>query len=137
MLGVVALSEGWSEVSPSYLLMEIGRLLPGGPARGSGWAYWSGLGLHVSLGALFGLLYGVCQQQSDTRGFLAVGVFYGVLLWIGGRLVVGSAFPLSLQAVTRSFMWLMAHMGFGIWLAAIATWAQARKPAAVAIVPLD
>ena len=42
----------------------------------------AGLVLHLSLGMFLGVLYAACQQDVPVRGLIAVGVFYGTVLWI-------------------------------------------------------
>jgi hypothetical protein len=39
------------------------------------------------MSALLGLLYGACQLRVPIRGLVAVGIFYGVFLWVLTNLV--------------------------------------------------
>ena len=85
-----------------------------------------GLVLHLSLGALFGILYAACQQDIPIRGLIAVGVFYGFVLWIAGRFLVGPFIGEALRMTVRSWPWLLACLLYGLCLTAAAVWAKKR-----------
>ncbi|MFA5507276.1 MAG: hypothetical protein WC314_07555 [Vulcanimicrobiota bacterium] len=59
--------------------------------------------------AVMGLLYGACQLRVPVRGLIAVGVFYGVFLWVLTNLVGWLLFPAS-AAQLRSWP------GFGLFI---------------------
>ncbi|MBE7554728.1 MAG: hypothetical protein HS126_27060 [Anaerolineales bacterium] len=95
-----------------------------------------GLLLHGLLGSIFGVLYALCQQRAPARGLIAVGLFYGFFLWVGGSLIIGIFLSESLRAMIRSWPWFWACLGFGLCLAASAIWVERQRPAA-AMVPKD
>ncbi len=121
------------------LLLMGGALGPragGSPGDAPFWGV--GLGLHLALGALFGLLYALCQLRAPARGLIGVGLFYGFLLWIIGSLVLRLGFSGPLRAMGHSWVWLVACLVYGLVLALASLWAESRpsnkEPAGV---PLD
>lgn len=98
MLAVVALAQGTSGVET--------------------WLARFGLWVHVIVGALLGALHSACQQRTAVRGLIAVGLFYGFLIWLVAGLILGwfgVASPLSTW-----WPGLPANLTFGLVLA---TWA--------------
>ena len=69
---------------------------------GAGWLPW------VIFGIL-GMLYGACQLRIPIRGLVAVGIFYGVFLWVLTNLLGVLLFPVSAAAI-RSWP------GFGVFI---------------------
>jgi hypothetical protein len=59
------------------------------------WLPWAVFGV-------LGLLYGACQLRVPIRGLLAVGVFYGVFLWVLTNLFGWILFP---QAAAQLRSW--------------------------------
>jgi hypothetical protein len=97
-----------------------------------------GVALYLSMGMLFGVLYAACQQDVPVRGLIAVGVFYGFVLWIVGRFLISPFVRESFQMIIRSWSWLLACLLYGIGLATAAVWARRRRPAGnVSTVPID
>ena len=100
-------------------------------------ALLTGAGLHVLLGALFGLLYAACQQRVPARGLIGVGLVYGFFLWLVGSLLIGSLFGEALRAMVRGWPWLLACLLYGLCLAIAALWVESRRPAGMTIVIPD
>ncbi len=87
----------------------------------------AGLVVSATVGCLLGLLYAVCQQRIPVRGFVAVGLFYGFLLWVIGRILARWAFGGILHDVLRSGQWLGACLGYGLCLAMAAVLFAGRR----------
>ena len=41
------------------------------------------------VGAIFGWLYALCQNRTKPLGFLLVGVFFGLNVWVAGKIAGG------------------------------------------------
>jgi hypothetical protein len=95
-----------------------------------------GLLFHGLLGAIFGWLYALCQQRVPAAGLIAVGLFYGFFLWVGGSLIIGIFLSEDLRGLIRSWPWFGACLWFGLCLAASAIWAERHRPTQI-IVPKD
>lgn len=79
--------------------------------------HWAAEWLPWALSALFGVLYGACQLRVPIRGLVAVGIFYGVFLWVLTNLVGWLAFPVSISAIRSwpgigMFILFTASLGF-------------------------
>ncbi len=140
MLGVLAVLEPLTGLSPAHLLSQVTQVLLPNRFAASCAACDPSVGLvgHLFLGLIFGLLYALCQQSVPVRGLIGVGVFYGFVIWIIGSLLIGMLFGESVREVLRSWPWLVAHLTFGLFLAFSAIWAQriqARGPGVA--VPID
>lgn len=135
MLGVVLALQPLTGFSLKALLAQIGTLiwLDAAPEN---LLVILGLLVHGLLGVIFGVLYALCQQRAPARGLIAVGLFYGFFLWVGGSLIIGVFLSENLRAMIRSWPWFWACLGFGLCLAASALWVERQRPAA-AIVPKD
>jgi len=97
-----------------------------------------GLGLHLIVGAVFGVLYYACQQRVPARGLIFVGVFYGFVLWVAGSLVVGPIFGSQIREVVRSWPWLLGSLIYGLSLATAAVWSDNRRSTEdIQVVPID
>ena len=68
----------------------------------AGWLPWVMFGL-------LGIFYGACQLRVPIRGLVAVGIFYGIFLWILTNLVGWLLFPATTEAI-RSWP------GFGLFV---------------------
>ncbi len=75
--------------------------------------------VYGGLGALAGLLYAACQRRAPARGVLAVGAFYGILLWVISGLLVGSILGPAARGALRSWPWAVACMSYGAFLALV------------------
>ncbi len=139
MLLVISLLHPFSALSAKGLLMRFGlNVVPrAGAARDSVLLLTAGC-LHVTVGAMLGLLYAVSQQRIATRGLITVGVFYGFVIWVVSHLLASLLFRSSLPSVLRSYPWLLACLFYGLFLAGCAVWAARRHPLdATQPVPID
>lgn len=140
MLGVMFLLQPLSGVRLASLLSQIGHLLLLGRLGDSSAMLTPmlGAGFHFFFGMSFGLLYAACQQTAPARGLIAVGLFYGLLLWIFGGVIVASILDSSLRTLMRNWSWLIAHEAYGLSLAGAAIWSQRRMARAEEVlVPID
>lgn len=135
MLGVVLALQPLTGFSLNALLARIGAVIWFDTAPENSLVLL-GLLVHGLLGGIFGMLYALCQQRAPVRGLIAVGLFYGFFLWVGGSLIIGMFLSENLRAMIRSWPWFWACLGFGLCLAASALWVERQRPAA-AIVPKD
>lgn len=94
-------------------------------------------GAHLVVGALAGLLYAVSQKSAPTRGLLAVGLFYGFLIWVVGGLLAAVFAGETLRAAVRTWGYLAACLGYGVTLAMTAMIWQWWRPAAAGAGPRD
>jgi len=136
MLAFVFVLQPISGLSLRELLAQIGAVVPGALALEENLILLLGGLVHGLLGALFGLLYALCQQRVPVRGLIGVGLFYGFLLWVVGGLLIGSFLAETLRAMVRSWPWLLACLLYGLCLAACAIWAEQHRPVQ-AVVPKD
>ena len=96
-----------------------------------------GLGVHLLLRGLIGMLYSVCQQRVPTKGFVAVGIFFGFIIWITGSVILGFVFGEGWRETSRTWTWLLANITFGFCLALTTIIAAKIRPAATVAVPKD
>jgi hypothetical protein len=140
MLALIAVLQPISPIELTDMLTQIGGVFLPIPML-SAMAippWWTGLMLHVVLGALFGLLYAACQQRTPTHGLISVGLFYGFVLWLVGSLLAGSLLGTTLRDTIRSWPWLFACLLYGLCLAATAIWVESRRAAGPTLaLPLD
>jgi Family of unknown function (DUF6789) len=131
MLGVSAMVQPLSGLSPTWLLRQIGgiALQASNPSGGDALVQLAGLGLHAILGALLGILYAASQQRIPARGMLAVGIFYGFMLWVVGGLLAGSLVAGPLRAALRSWPWLLSSLLYGLCLATVTLVLDRRRSA--------
>jgi hypothetical protein len=122
MLGVLAIVQPLSGLSPAWLLRQIGGIIlqASNPSGGDAPVRLAGLSLHVLLGSLLGILYAASQQRIPAHGMLVVGIFYGLMLWVVGGLLAGSLFAGPLRAALRSWSWLLSNLMYGLCLATVA-----------------
>lgn len=101
---------------------------PGTGTTARAWLYWLGslagqrwvaLGVivHGLLGAGLGALYAMSQQRVPFGALLGVGIFYGIVLWVGGRILLAWVFSTGAAEVVRSRVWLAGSVSFGFMLA--------------------
>jgi hypothetical protein len=96
-----------------------------------------GVLVHVLLRTILALLYAVCQQQVPLRGYIAVGTFFGFLIWVLGSVIAGRLLSGGGPNISRSWTWLLANLTFGLTLAATAVIVSYFRPASEAAVPKD
>ena len=140
MLVVVALSQPLSGLSTANVLSQITlAVLPASLEASCGQCGpVVGLSVHLLLGAVFGLLYAMCQQTAPIRGLVGVGVFYGFVLWVVGSLLIGRLFGEAVRTTLWSWPWLTAHIAYGLCLAAVSIWSlKARSRSPGVVVPID
>ncbi|MBC7911039.1 MAG: hypothetical protein H7Y30_11095 [Pyrinomonadaceae bacterium] len=139
MLGIVILMEPYSGLSVESVLRQFATLVL--PKRFEqmepNTLMLIGLGVHLLLRLLLSLLYSVCQQRIPTRGLIAVGTFFGFILWITGSVIIGTLLGAEWRSASRSWTWLLANLAFGLCLATFAMIAQSRRPATTVAVPRD
>lgn len=135
MLVLLALVQPMSGVAPSAWLAQIGRLVL--PAAEEGLALQAGAVLHLVIGAVFGLLYSLCQMQIAPRFLIGVGIFYGFVIWVLGSLLLGWVFGERLRELLRSWPLLAAFLLYGLGLAIAAAWTLSRRPSRTVAVAKD
>ncbi|HEX9075480.1 MAG TPA: DUF6789 family protein [Anaerolineae bacterium] len=127
MLILIALVQPVSGVSPAAWLALIGRMVL--PSAEANLTLPAGSALHIVIGAIFGLLYSLCQMQIAPRNLIGVGIFYGFVIWILGSLLLGWVFGEKLRDLLRSWPMLAAFLLYGLGLAIAAVWNLSRRPA--------
>jgi hypothetical protein len=140
MLMLLVILQPASGISHMEVLRHVGEvMLPASYLSASSVvALVIGLTLHLSTGAAFGILYASCQQNIPVRGLIAVGVFYGFILWIGGRFLIGPFIGGKLRTEVCSWSWLLACLLYGVCLTVVAVWSKKRCRAANGrIMPVD
>lgn len=136
MLGFWYLWQSFPQFSMPELLAQIGAVFwPESIAPGVNLA-GVGIGVHLILGALFGLLYAVCQQQTSMRNLVAVALFYGFMLWLTTLVLVSPWLEPNLKSAVRSWPWLWGCLLYGLSLSAVAIWLMGQRPAQT-VVPKD
>jgi hypothetical protein len=135
MLVLLGLVQPVSGVAPAAWLSQIGRLVL--PAAEEGLALQAGTVLHLVIGAVFGLLYSLCQMQIAPRFLIGVGIFYGFVIWVLGSLLLGWAFGERLRELLRSWPLLAAFLLYGLGLAMAAVWTLSRRPSRTVAVAKD
>ncbi len=120
MLGVVYVLEPGSGALARSWLAWLGGLVGQSPLP-------VGLILHGLIGACLGALHAMSQERIPFTSLLGVGLFYGLVLWIGGRILFGWLFSTPVRDVVHSWRWLAGSLSFGLLLAAAAGWAGARR----------
>ena len=139
MLVPIQAVEAISGFSVKEALLSLGGLMWSSPAtlKADALQQLCGLALHLTGGAVFGLLYAVCQQRAERRNLIAVGLFYGFLLWIGGSLFVGPWVDERLRVMLRSWAWLVGWLVYGLCLACAAIRLNGKRSGGVPAQPLD
>lgn len=139
MLSVVVVLQPYSGISVEQILGQYARFVL--PERFENMQATTllgiGLGVHLLIRVLLALLYSVCQQTAPTRGLVAVGIFYGFIIWMTGSVLFGMFFYDEWKVTGRSWTWLFANLLFGICLAATAIIAEKIRPSAVVALPKD
>lgn len=130
------------------MLVVASALEPGSGTTVSAWLQWLGgfaggnalvvaASVHGFIGACLGLLYAASQQRIPMRALIGVGAFYGLFLWIAGKILLGWVFATPVREVVHSWVWLAGACVFGMSLALIAGWAGSRRPKAAVATPKD
>jgi hypothetical protein len=139
MLLALVLLQPVSGLSMTDLLVRIARvILPNGTSARFGSMLIAGGAIYALLGALLGVLYAVSQDRAPARALVAVGVFYGFVIWVVGRVVTAWLFGAVFRAAFHSYAWFLACLLYGTVLAAYAVWVEHHRPPASAhAVPVD
>lgn len=139
MLGLLLVFQSLSGFALARLLIAWGDIaIPGSSQQSNEVLLAIGLAVHVTMASLLGLLYAVCQQRIPAKSLIAVGVFYGFVLWIVGSLILGGLFGATLRMTVRSWPWFAACLLYGLWLATSTLWVESRRPAdATSATPVD
>jgi hypothetical protein len=95
-----------------------------------------GLGVHVVVGTLLGLLYATSQRAAPPAAMIITGVVFGVMLWVGARVVSGLAFG-GMRPLIHSWGWFLSCIVFGLCLAVAAVFRQRFRPGRTPIVLKD
>ncbi|MGH2404661.1 MAG: DUF6789 family protein [bacterium] len=135
MLAVVSAFESGPQGMAGAWLQWMARVTPFGV--GGDHPVIGGLILHGLVGACLGVLYASSQQRIPWRALIGIGAFYGLLLWIGGRILLGWLFSTPVHAVVHSWVWLAGACAYGMTLALFAGWAGARRSPSAVAVPRD
>ena len=118
MLAVLSLVRPLLGFSVPWLLSSWGSLVFHSAGEPRTLTLITGLALDLLVGALLGLLFAVSQQQRiPRRGQLAVGIWYGILIWFVARLLAHPLLSDTVYRAVRSWPWLVGCLTFGISLA--------------------
>jgi len=139
MLLAIRLLQSLSGLSVSDLLIRIAQtILPRGMALQPGSMLIAGGAIYAVVGALLGSLYAVSQDRAPAGALVAVGVFYGFVIWLGSKVITAWLFGSVFRAALHSYAWLLACLFYGALLAAYAVWVDHRRPPDSArAVPVD
>jgi hypothetical protein len=121
----LALVGGVSDVA---LLEGVGALLIRAPGSVPVAVRVAGFTLLAAIGGVGGLLYAASQARAPLRGLVVVGLFYGFLLWMVSRVLLGGLLPASIRHLVHSGSWAAACVSYGLWLAAAAALSQRLRP---------
>ena len=137
MLLAISLIRPLSGLSASDLLARIGQAVMPEKVRFRSDVRLLAGGFYALIGAMLGLLYAVSQERIPWRGLVAVGVFYGVAIWLASRVLTSLVFGFILWPALRSFAWFLGCVLYGVVLAMCAVWAGRRRPGTTAMIPID
>lgn len=138
MLPALSVLYPLSGLSVTDLLVRIGQTtVPHATALGSGLMLLAAGAVHTLTGATLGVLYAVCQDRAPARTLVAVGLFYGGVVWVSSRVITGWLFGPVFRTTLHSFAWLLACLLYGVLLGACAAWVDRRRPRENRVVPVD
>ena len=138
MLPALSFLHPLSGLSAADLLVRIAQAtVPRAAGVGSSGMLLAGGAVHVLIGALLGVLYGVSQDRAPTRTLVAVGFFYGVVVWVGSRVITGWLFGPAFRTTLHSYAWLLVCLLYGVLLGGYAAWVDRRRPREARVVPVD
>ena len=116
MLGFLSIAGGTQAYSSGEVLHLIGTtVLP----QAESWSVAVGAITHFATGALFGLLYAICQQRLPLRSLIGVCVFYGFFLWVLPAFPLAFLFAEELHTMLRSWIWLFTCLIYAAVLAGV------------------
>ncbi len=123
--------------SATDLLVRIAQAtIPHGTAAAPG-SMFAASAVYVLTGALLGVLYAVSQDRAPGRTLVAVGFFYGIVIWAGSRVITAWIFGSVFRTALHSYTWFLACVLYGVLLGGCAAWVQRRRPAAARVVQID
>lgn len=129
MLLAMLLLQPRSGLSVSDLLIRIAQtILPHGMEWRPSSMVMAGGAIYGLVGVLLGLLYAVSQERAPARALVAVGVFYGFVIWVGSRVITAWLFGSVFHAALHSYAWFLACLLYGVLLAGCAAWVDHRRP---------
>jgi hypothetical protein len=138
MLPALSLLHPLSGLSATDLLIRIGQTtIPHATALESGSVLVAAGAVQALTGALLGVLYAVSQDRAPARTLVAVGCFYGVVVWVGSRVITAWIFGPVFRTTLHSYAWLLACLFYGILLGGCAAWVERRHPGDARVVPVD
>ena len=138
MLLGVSLLRPVSGLSAVDLLVRIGHTVAPRVMTGPSGSMVLAAGVvYAVVGALLGVLYAVSQDRGPARVLFAVGAFYGLVIWVGSRVITSWLFGSAFRTALHSYAWLVACLMYGTVLAGCAAWADRRRPKEVRVVPID
>lgn len=139
MLIAILLLQPVSGLSVGDLLIRIARtILPGGTSLRPDSMPIAGGAIYALLGALLGLLYAISLDRAPARALVAVGLFYGFVIWVGSRVITAWLFGAVFRAAFHSYAWFLACLLYGTVLAGYAVWVERHRPPVSAhAVPVD
>jgi len=76
----------------------------------------TGLGLHLGVAALLGLLFASSLDRLPRGQTLTVATFYGFTIWFVSSFIAGGWFNAAILGFNRSWWGLLAHLIFGLLL---------------------
>ncbi len=119
-----------SAPSVFWLLSQWGSIvLPATAATSRTVIVTAGLAIHVLVGTLLGFVYATSQQQRiPVRGLVAVGIWYGLLIWLVGGLLAGGLLAEEARRALRTWPWLVACLTFGLSLVGMAILYDKQHP---------
>jgi hypothetical protein len=109
-------------------LGRLGGMLSGGASTSSERLLLGGT-LHLTAGAVLGLLYAVSQRRLPGPTLIGVGAFYGVAIWVASRVFGWLFFAPPLRQMVRSRAWFLACLLYGLCLSGWALWAESHRAA--------
>jgi len=95
-----------------------------------------GLGVHVAVGAILGLLYASSQRHAPPGATFMTGLVFGVMIWVGARIVSSFAFS-GVRELIHSWIWFSSCLAYGAALGVMAVLSQRVRPAAHTVVLKD
>lgn len=96
-----------------------------------------GLIVHLVIRGLIGVLYSLSLQKVPTKGYIAIGIFFGFFIWILGSVIPSWFLGEQWRIVSRSWTWLLANIVFGMTLAITAIIVDKLSPVEAVVVPKD
>jgi 4-hydroxybenzoate polyprenyltransferase len=88
----------------------------------------AGIFLMILGGCVLGYFYALSEQRIPPKGLIADGLFYGFILWILGGIILGSFLGDEIQAILRSWAFLIHTLLYGVCLAIFAVLTERNHP---------